>query len=306
MVLLTVIVLLSILVQFASAIMAVRLISLTGRRVAWLLIALAIALMMLRRVESLAMLLAGAAVTRPLFLFEIVGLITSVVMLAGIYLIRPMFAAIVRSEGELRTMNEKLTVLSQEQKLLLDYTKDLIFRHDPAGIMTYVSPAVERLTGFSPAEWLVNYTKYHTDKPVNRNGREITDAVLTTGTGEPAYVVEVEHKNGSAVWLEINKQPYIVDGRVAGFIGVARDITGRIDLEREREKLIADLQDALAHVRTLKGMLPICASCKKVRDDKGYWNQIEAYVSEHSEAEFTHAICPECAKKLYPGYYRET
>jgi PAS domain S-box-containing protein len=252
------------------------------------------------------MLLAGAAVTRPLFLFEIVGLITSVVMLAGLYLIRPTFAAIVRSEVELRTMNEKLTVLSQEQKLLLDYTKDLIFRHDPAGIMTYVSPAVERLTGFSPAEWLVHHAKYRTGTPANRNGREITDAMPTSGTGEPAYVVEVEHKNGSAVWLEINKQPYIVDGRVAGFIGVARDITGRIDLEREREKLIADLQDALAHVRTLKGMLPICASCKKVRDDKGYWNQIEAYVSEHSEAEFTHAICPECAKKLYPGYYRET
>jgi PAS domain S-box-containing protein len=300
------IVLLSVLVQLLSAIMAVRLISITGKRVAWLLIAFAIALMMLRRVESLAMLLAGTAVTRSLLIFELVGLATSILMLAGIYLIRPMFTAIVRSEGELRAINEKLTALSEEQKLLLDHTKDLIFRHDPAGILTYVSPAVERITGFLPAEWLVHYTKHHTDNPVNRNGRDITDAMLKTGTAGPAYIVEVKHKNGSTVWLEINKQPYIADNKVAGFIGVARDITRRIDLEHEREKLISELQDALANIRTLKGMLPICASCKKVRDDKGYWNQIEAYVSEHSEAEFTHAICPECAKKLYPGYYKET
>lgn len=54
--------------------------------------------------------------------------------------------------------------------------------------------------------------------------------------------------------------------------------------------------------KTLSGMLPICASCKKIRDDKGYWNQIEAYITEHSEAKFSHGICPECMKKLYPGF----
>lgn len=66
-----------------------------------------------------------------------------------------------------------------------------------------------------------------------------------------------------------------------------------------RLKQIA-LKDALAEVKILSGLLPICASCKKIRDDKGYWNQIEGYIREHSEAEFTHSICPECAKKLYP------
>jgi hypothetical protein len=72
--------------------------------------------------------------------------------------------------------------------------------------------------------------------------------------------------------------------------------------EQERERLILELKDYLAKVKTLSGLLPICANCKKIRDDKGYWKQIEAYISEHSEAEFTHGICPECAKKLYPGY----
>ena len=69
--------------------------------------------------------------------------------------------------------------------------------------------------------------------------------------------------------------------------------------EEEREKLIHELQEALAKVRTLSGMLPICASCKKIRDDKGYWNQIESYIRDHSEAEFSHSICPDCKKKLY-------
>ena len=69
---------------------------------------------------------------------------------------------------------------------------------------------------------------------------------------------------------------------------------------KERENIILELQDALAEVITLRGIIPICASCKKVRDDKGYWSQIESYIRDHSEADFSHGICPECAKKLYP------
>jgi len=64
----------------------------------------------------------------------------------------------------------------------------------------------------------------------------------------------------------------------------------------------ADLQQALANVKKLSGFLPICASCKKIRDDTGYWNQIEEYIRDHSEVEFTHGVCPDCAKKLYPDY----
>jgi hypothetical protein len=69
---------------------------------------------------------------------------------------------------------------------------------------------------------------------------------------------------------------------------------------KERENIILELQDALAEVTTLRGIIPICSSCKKVRDDKGYWNQIESYIRDHSEADFSHSICPECAKELYP------
>jgi len=76
-------------------------------------------------------------------------------------------------------------------------------------------------------------------------------------------------------------------------------------LMKEKEKLIGELQQALAKVKTLSGLLPICSSCKKIRDDKGYWNQIETYIRERSEADFTHGICPSCAKMLYPGLLKD-
>lgn len=74
--------------------------------------------------------------------------------------------------------------------------------------------------------------------------------------------------------------------------------------EEERGRLIFELQESLAKVRTLSGLLPICANCKKIRDDKGYWNQIETYIKERSQAEFTHGICPDCAQRLYPQDYK--
>jgi len=72
--------------------------------------------------------------------------------------------------------------------------------------------------------------------------------------------------------------------------------------EEERERLIRELQDALENIKTLRGLLPICSSCKKIRDDHGYWNQLETYIVAHTDAEFTHGLCPECIRKLYPDY----
>jgi signal transduction histidine kinase len=94
-------------------------------------------------------------------------------------------------------------------------------------------------------------------------------------------------------------------GDIVGAIQCAEDITERIRAEEERERLISELQKALSEVKILSGLLPICASCKKIRDDSGYWNQIESYIRDHSDAEFSHSICPECAQKIYPGLYEK-
>ena len=89
------------------------------------------------------------------------------------------------------------------------------------------------------------------------------------------------------------------DGRIMAAVEMVDDITEHKREEAEREKLINGLKEALAKVKTLSGMLPICASCKKIRDDKGYWSQVETYVSKHTEAVFTSGICPECENKMY-------
>jgi len=79
-----------------------------------------------------------------------------------------------------------------------------------------------------------------------------------------------------------------------------QEIERRKKVEKEKEELIKELQHALAEVKILRGFIPICANCKKIRDDEGYWHQIEVYIQEHSEAVFSHSICPACFDKLYP------
>ena len=105
-------------------------------------------------------------------------------------------------------------------------------------------------------------------------------------------------------------------GEIIAGIEAVRDITGRKQMEItlreseegfktlaiEREKIVAELHEAFANIRTLSGLLPICASCKKIRDDKGHWQQIEAYVRDRTDADFSHSICPECRERLYPGF----
>ena len=73
----------------------------------------------------------------------------------------------------------------------------------------------------------------------------------------------------------------------------------------ERDALVGELTRALDKVKTLKGLLPMCSHCKKIRDDQGYWQQVEVYIEHHSEAEFTHGLCPECTQRLYPEAYEK-
>jgi YesN/AraC family two-component response regulator len=126
-----------------------------------------------------------------------------------------------------------------------------------------------------------------------------TKIILTTAHSDAEYLLQA---------IDLGVDHYVVKPIDLGKLVLAIDKCSEVvELKRadkkhreELEKLIVELQDALAKIKRLSGMLPICSSCKKIRDDKGYWQMIEAYISEHSEAEFTHGICPECMKKLYP------
>jgi PAS domain S-box-containing protein len=107
--------------------------------------------------------------------------------------------------------------------------------------------------------------------------------------------------DGKANVIEYTAVPIKVPGKTIT-IGIDRDITERKRIEEEREQLIKELQNALADVKTLSGLVPICANCKQIRDDKGFWMQVESYIQERSQARFSHGICPDCMRKLYPEF----
>jgi PAS domain S-box-containing protein len=128
--------------------------------------------------------------------------------------------------------------------------------------------------------------------------RELIASLRDLSTAPPEIALG---RDDNRHWFTLNVST-LTDrrGRRRGRLLVLRDITARKQAEAEREHLIAELQRALVEVKTLSGLLPICSSCKKIRDDQGYWQQIEVYLQEHSDASFTHGICPECRGKLYP------
>jgi PAS domain S-box-containing protein len=114
-------------------------------------------------------------------------------------------------------------------------------------------------------------------------------------------IFEMEYRlrryDGEYRWIFDRGVPFEDEqGSFGGYIGSCIDITESVEARR----LV--LREHESEIKQLRGMLPICSSCKKIRDDKGYWNQIEDYIKEHSDAEFSHGICPECVKKLYPNF----
>lgn len=128
---------------------------------------------------------------------------------------------------------------------------------------------------------------------------------VINGKGE--YICESKKEIGGEMrYYMVTAEPFF-DARqkIVGVIESFQDITSLKALENERVNLISQLQSSLENVKLLSGLLPICPSCKKIKDCSGEWNKLEAYIKEHSEAKFSHRICPDCAKKLYPDLYQE-
>lgn len=125
-----------------------------------------------------------------------------------------------------------------------------------------------------------------------------TNKKIVDSAGNPTGMYLWERQNKNKRWYEMRDRAIIWENGQIVRLEIATDITERKEAEQEREKLIEELQNALKEIKVLRGILPICSSCKKIRDDKGYWNLIESYIQTHSEAEFSHCICPDC-KKLF-------
>lgn len=114
-----------------------------------------------------------------------------------------------------------------------------------------------------------------------------------------------KNKAGKVLPVSISAAPIIIDGKPEGSFVMYKDISKRKKIEEEREKLIKELQKTLNEVKTLEGLIPICAHCKKIRDDSGFWGNVEQYISKHTNVDFSHGICPDCLEKYYPKQFKK-
>ena len=176
----------------------------------------------------------------------------------------------------------------------------VFYSHDLEGVISYITPSVEAILGIPPA------------KIVGKKWHEVfkaTDESLVLGlanterlaAGEELVPFELEFfdHNLNKLTAEIHVHPvFNKNNEVICIDGMAKNITRQKEAELEREKLIEDLKNALEEIKTLEGILPICSYCHKIRDDEGAWDQMESYISRHTDAKFSHGICEDCEKNL--------
>ncbi|HEY1717625.1 MAG TPA: PAS domain S-box protein [Verrucomicrobiae bacterium] len=180
---------------------------------------------------------------------------------------------------------------------IVESSDDAIYGKSLDSIIVSWNPAAERIYGYR-AEEIVGHS-IAVLFPTNRRD-ELLDNMTRIRRGELVGFYETEHhrKDGTVIPVSVTISPIKDgDGKTIGASVIARNISRQKQAEEERQQLIKKLSDALSHVKLLTGLLPICASCKRIRDDGGYWRQVETYIASHSQAKFTHSICPECLKR---------
>jgi PAS domain S-box-containing protein len=182
---------------------------------------------------------------------------------------------------------------------------DNIYFKDLQGKFVKINKSQSLFLNLTSAEQAIGQTDFDFFKQEHARQAFIDEQNIIE-TGQPLLNKEelITTVKGISKWFSVTKAPlYDATGSIIGTFGLSRDITVHKELENEREALIIQLREALAHVQTLKGLIPICSHCKKMRDDKGYWHEVEVYVRDHSSAEFSHGLCEECLVKLYPEFY---
>ncbi len=210
-----------------------------------------------------------------------------------------------KTAGELVQRESASRRAAERYRIIADNTYDWEFWLGPDAQFIYSSPSCERISGYLAEEFEADptlfYRMIHPDD-LARVSEHMNRRKFEAGLAEIEF--RIVRRDGAVRWIALAFQP-VYDGssRFLGTRGSNRDVTERKLAEAEREKLIGELRSALSRVKLLSGLIPICACCKKIRDDKGYWNQIETYIRDHSEADFSHGICPECARKEYPELF---
>lgn len=203
---------------------------------------------------------------------------------------------------ELVELRGRLAELDQEQSLLhnlMDHITDAIYFKDRDSRYLRISKALAGWYSIDSPDDAIGKTDsdFYPDEFAEK-AREDELKVMETGGPLESLREKETWPDGTEAWVSTTKVPlHDAEENVIGTFGVSRDITDQVKMEQEREKLIAELRDALDQVKTLGGLLPICASCKKIRNDDGYWQQVEVYLRDHSDAKLTHGYCPDCFER---------
>jgi PAS domain S-box-containing protein len=188
-------------------------------------------------------------------------------------------------------------------RALIDNLPDLIYFKDTKGRYVLNNRAHLLSIGAARQEDVLGKTTFDFNPPelAKQYFEDEMQIVLTGKALLDREELALHRDTGEKRWHLTSKIP-LKDhqGKVTGIAGISRDITERKNLEKQRDQYVLELKAALERVKTLSGLLPICASCKNIRDDQGYWQQVEGYIMQHSQAKFTHSLCPECVKRLYP------
>ncbi len=199
-----------------------------------------------------------------------------------------------QTEEALRESEEKLRISFQQWQITFDAMTDAVMLLNTEGRILQHNQA------------MANMLKNPNTEIIGRCCWELMHG--TSGPIEGCPVIRMQESLQREILVlsqggrtfEVTADPVLDDfGNLTGAVHIISDITERKQAEQEREKLITKLKEAISKIKTLSGMLPICTTCKKIRDDKGYWNRIEKYIMERSETEFSHSMCPECMDKLY-------
>ena len=202
-----------------------------------------------------------------------------------------------RLDSERRAAQVALEEEVSRRRLLVEQSRDGIVVLDENGKVWESNEAFATMLGYSSEEMLsLHVWDWECLFPRERLN-EMIEAIDSTGDH---FVTVHRRKDGSTIEVEISTNGAFYGGKKFVFC-VCRDITEKVRAEQEREALIARLQEALAELKTLRGIIPVCSFCKKVRDDRGYWEQVEVYIKKNSEANVSHGICPDCLSEHFPG-----
>jgi PAS domain S-box-containing protein len=200
-----------------------------------------------------------------------------------------------------RRADEALSHSERYHRALTQQALDLVTLLDADAVIRYASPSHHTVLGYA-GDALLGRRAFELIHP---DDLETVARVFAEGTQAPGAMRTIEfrfrHADGSWRYLAAVGRNLLDDPVIRGAVINARDVTARRAAEEEQGRLVRVLQAALAEVKTLRGILPICANCKRVRTDTGAWEQIESYVRDHTDAEFSHGLCPACALQWERG-----